>query len=102
MKKEMSEQAKRDFARYQREAHAMQSGVAMKMNYDAKDMEPKHLRVGVNSAMVDSSALAGLLIEKGIITEDEYAKALADGMQRERENYERELADRLGKKVTLR
>ena len=69
--------------RYQRAAHAMQSGVAMEMNHRAQPTEPKHLRVGVNSAMCDSSALARLLINKGLITHDEYTKAITDEMRRE-------------------
>lgn len=31
--------------------HAMQSGVAFKINIDPGETMPKHLRVGVNSAM---------------------------------------------------
>ncbi len=87
--------------RYQAAAHAMQSGVAMEMNYDSKSTQPKHLRVGVNSALVDSSALAELLITKGIITEDEYLDAIAAGMEREAESYRARLQDRLGTSITL-
>lgn len=70
-----------DRERYRQAAHAMQSGVAFKK--DKKDQEPKHLRVGVNAAMVDHSALVHLLIEKGVITEAEYTKRAADAMERE-------------------
>ena len=35
--------------RYTAALHGMQSGVAMKMNYDVAETTPKHLRVGVNS-----------------------------------------------------
>ena len=82
--------------RYTAAAHAMQSGVAMKMNYDAAETTPKHLRVGVNSAMAEHGALARLLISKGVITEDEYAEAVADGMEREAKLYEDELRQRFG------
>ena len=87
--------------RYKAAAHAMQSGVAMEMNYDSKSTQPKHLRAGVNSALVDSSALAELLITKGIITEDEYLDAIAAGMEREAESYRARLQDRLGTSITL-
>jgi hypothetical protein len=82
--------------RYAAAAHAMQSGVAMKMNYDPNSTTPKHLRVGINSAMSDHGALARLLITKGVITEDEYLEAVADGMEREAAMYQDELRQRLG------
>jgi hypothetical protein len=82
--------------RYEAAAHAMQSGVAMEMNYDTGPTDPKHLRVGVNSALVDSSALAGLLIAKGVITEDEYLEAITAGMEREAEDYQARLRQRFG------
>jgi len=78
-----------DVRRYQAAVHAMQSGVAFLMNLDPAETQPKHLRVGVNSAMVDSSALAKLLIDKGVVSEEEYAQAIADGMEREVESYKR-------------
>lgn len=90
-----------DIDRYKAAAHAMQSGVAMKMNYDPNDTTPKHLRVGVNAAMVESAGLARLLVEKGIITFEEYHKAIADEMERERDRYVAYLEERLGTKVTL-
>lgn len=77
-----------DKERYLIAAHGMQSGVAMMMERDVKETSPKHLRVGVNSALSDQSALAGLLIAKGIITEEEYVKAIADAMERERDRYQ--------------
>ena len=79
----------------------MQSGVAMEMNYDAGSTEPKHLRVGINSAMCDQAALVRLLMEKGIITQAEYTAAITDEMNREVERYEATLSARLGSKVTL-
>ncbi len=81
--------------------HAMQSGVAMKMNIDPKETEPKHLRVGVNSAMCDQAALARLLIEKGIITQPEYETAIAAEMEREVARYEAWLRERIGPNITL-
>lgn len=85
-----------DRERYQRAAHAMQSGVAFEMNHDPKPTSPKHLRVGVNSAMVDSAAIAGLLIEKGVFTLEEYEKAIANQMEAEAESYERRAIERTG------
>jgi 2-polyprenyl-6-methoxyphenol hydroxylase-like FAD-dependent oxidoreductase len=81
----------KDNERYEEAAHAMQSGVAMMMNFDPSETTPKHLRVGVNSAMSDVAGVARLLISKGIITEDEYVAALADEMERERDRYARQI-----------
>lgn len=82
-------------------AHAMQSGVAAKMHHEPDDTTPKHLRVGVNSAMVEHSALVQLLIAKGIITEEEYYEALIKAMQDEVTQYETELTQILGRLVKL-
>lgn len=90
-----------DVERYTAAAHGMQSGVAMTMNYDPGETEPKHLRVGVNSAMVGQQALATLLIDKGYFTEDEYHAAIADAMESERDKYQAELSERLGTDVRL-
>lgn len=99
----MSEQ---DIQRYRAAAHAMQTGVAVKMEHDPSgETTAKHLRVGVNSAMVDTAALAELLVEKGIFTEDEYHAALARAMERERDLYQQWVNDHFdgpnGPQVTL-
>lgn len=82
-------------------SHAMQSGVAFLMNHDRSETDPKHLRVGVNSALVDSGALGGLLIKKGIITEEEYFQALTETMSADVESYSRKLEKVTGKKIIL-
>lgn len=89
-------------ARYHKALHAMQSGVNAEMQLGiAKDTTPKHLRVGVNSAMIESAALALLLIEKGVITELEYFRALAKAAEREQASYEKSLSAATGKRITL-
>jgi hypothetical protein len=60
----------------------MQTAVKLQQGRQGEDT-PSGLRVGVNSAMVNDVALATLLIEKGIITEDEYEGAIADAMETE-------------------
>jgi hypothetical protein len=89
---ETVEQAK---ARYLAAAHAMQSGVAMAMNYDASQTDPKHLKVGVNSALVTASAIVHLLIAKGVITEAEYFIGLANLMEDERDSYAKIIEEHL-------
>lgn len=83
--------------------HAMQSGVAFKMNYEPDgETIPKHLRVGINTAMSDHGALVALLIEKGLITEDDYCDKLIEFMEREVASYQQEIAELTGANITLR
>jgi hypothetical protein len=86
--------------RYAAAAHAMQSGVAMDMESDPSGSKgattPKHLRVGVNSAMVTDEGLATLLIAKGVITLDEYTEAVTVAMEAEQARYEQLLTERFG------
>ena len=88
-------------ARYKAAAHAMQTGVAFTMDSNPSETSPKHLRVGVNSAMVEHGALAHLLMQKGIITEVEYLESLADFMEKERDSYLKILKDRGYDNITL-
>lgn len=90
-----------DRQRYLDAAHAMQTGVAMTMNHDPGSTQPKHLRVGVNSAHVSLAALVKVLIDKGVLTLDEYEAANADQMQTEADGYRNALSERLGAKVDL-
>ncbi len=87
--------------RYLAAAHAIQSGVAGVMNYDSHEVLPKHLRTGINISMCDSSSLAKLLIDKGIITKEEHMKALADGLEEEKVRYEQRLSTRYGTSFKL-
>lgn len=81
--------------------HAIQSGVAMMMEADSKETNPKHLRVGINSALCDTAALARLLITKGIITEEEYVMAVTEEANQEVKRYEKRLSEKYGRKVEL-
>jgi hypothetical protein len=86
---------------YTDKCHAMQTGVAMKMAIDPGETSPKHLRVGVNSAMCDQAALARLLVNKGVITQQEYEAAVTDEMGREVARYQTWLTEHVGQKVRL-
>lgn len=88
---------------YEAAMHAMQSGVAAKMNIELNETEPKHLRVGVNSAMIDTAAIVRLLVEKSVFTYDEFAEALRLEANREVDKYEDWLRERHGNdNITLR
>lgn len=88
-------------ARHERASHAMQSGVAVEQGRGSDDGSPKHLRVGINVALVDHAALVKLLIDKGLISEVEYAEVTADGMEREVARYEERISRATGSRVTL-
>jgi hypothetical protein len=81
--------------------HGMQAGVALDETHDPKNMTPKHLRVGINAAMSDAGGLAKLLIDKGLITEEEYLTAITESAEREHKTYEAAYSKRFGKKITL-
>lgn len=82
--------------------HAVQSGVAYSMNIPGdKACEPKHLRVGVNASLIDTAAIADLLIQKGIFTKEEYLESLCKFAQNDVDTYEKELSDHFGTSVKL-
>jgi hypothetical protein len=81
--------------------NAVQSGVAFSVAKGEGDTSPKHLRTGVNLAMVEHAALTELLIEKGLITYEEFLTALVKKTREEEEKYEDNLSVVYGKKVTL-
>ena len=87
---------------YRSACHAMQTGVAFELERDPSSGTPKHLRVGVNSALVNDAALVRLLVAKGIITDAEYAQAVTDEMNREVERYQDRIRQNYGINITLR
>lgn len=98
----MSDRAEQARLRWERATHAMQTGVATEMELGMPSAtEPKHLRVGVNTALCDHGGLVRLLIVKGVITEEEYLEAIADEMEKEAARYTDHIEKALGRKVTL-
>ena len=96
--KETIEQAQQ---RYMHHAHRVQAGIGMLLELDPSSATPKHVRTGINTGKVEAGALVDLLVQKGIITSEEYVIAVADAMQREADRYEQELSEKLGGKITL-
>lgn len=96
----MSDQIEKIKEEYRNLCHAMQTGVGFSEPF-AGDMTPKHLRVGINSALCDSAALAGLLMKKGIFTELEYYTALRDMMKAEVQRYTDQLQGHYNRPVKL-
>lgn len=83
--------------------HAIQSGVAMELNdgLDAAGATPKYLRVGVNTALCETSALGRLLIQKGLITWPEYYESMATELEREKQRYKDRLKKRYGGRMEV-
>jgi hypothetical protein len=54
--------------------HGVQTAILYDMhnNEEHKATEPKHLRVGVDMSKSDMLGLVSLLMDKGVITEEEY------------------------------
>lgn len=97
--------SRQDEDRYNAALHAMQTGVMYQMEPGGNPDEttPKHLRVGVNSALISSGAIAKLLMDKGVFTMDEYEAALADMAERDVASYTKLVRVQLGiQNVTLR
>lgn len=88
--------------------HAIQSGVAQEIDLDRREgrkegsSSPKHLRVGINSALCSHAGLVKVLFDKGIITEEEYQQSVLDLLRREKASYETMLSARFGTKIELR
>ena len=90
-----------DVDRYEAALHAVQSGVLFDHQLGSDDGSPKHLRVGITSAMIQSTTLVRLLVDAGAFTRADWWRALADEAHRERQRYEAQLSDRLGRPVSL-
>lgn len=87
--------------------HAMQTGVRYEIEKTLPNLPPdvqqhlKHLRVGINSAMCEVSAMLWVLVDKGLVTHEEYFLRLNRLLQQEVEMYEAKLTKLYGAKVTL-
>lgn len=70
--------------RYAAAMHGCQSAVAFLIAQGDSSATAKYLRVGLSGCLVDMSAIALLLIEKGAFTRLEYFKALARAAEQEK------------------
>ena len=70
--------------------HGMQS--AIEFGFGGADGNPKHkhLRVGINNALISHSALVQTLIQKGVFTEEEYFTNYVAALEAEVAGYEEE------------
>jgi hypothetical protein len=89
---------------YPEAMQAVQTGIAYEIELEGEagaGCSPKHLRVGISSGAVSQAAIASLLIEKGIITLDEYMTALTVVANKEAKCYEEILSKKLGREIKL-
>lgn len=69
---------------YEVAAHGVQSAIATDLAEGRTSaVEPKHLRVGVDMSKSDMLGLTCLLIDKGIISQDEYLEYMRLGANTE-------------------
>lgn len=83
--------------------HAMQTGVKLTLHRTLRadtdatvKRELKHLRVGINSALVETGALTKCLVDAGVITLADFMDARIELLQRDVESYEQKLGVKLG------
>jgi hypothetical protein len=86
---------------YQRLAHAVQSGIEYLKEYNPNLVNTKHLRTGIDLSKCEESALVRLLIEKGVITADEYFTKVNEVLKEEVKRSEKQLKDIIGTDITL-
>jgi hypothetical protein len=86
---------------YVRQGHAVQSGVAMRLQLDPTFATTKDMRTGIDTSKADMGGLVELLIQKGIFTDIEYMEAIVASMRAERERWEADIGARLGRPVSL-
>lgn len=90
--------------RYLAATKAMLEGVGLRMSgaeRGARETAPKHLRASINLARSDQSALVKLLIDKGVIGDEECQRAMTEAMEAEVERYEKTLSERIGRPIKL-
>lgn len=98
----MSDDTPRNDLSYEAALHGMQTGVQFELDKGSQATNPKHLRVGVNSTLINDAALVRLLIKKGVITMDEYAEEMRLEANRELDRYEDRILETYGVRVNLR
>ncbi len=82
---------------YKEAMHGVQSAIAYRIGRGEDLATSKHLRVGVDSAMVTDAALARLLIKKGVFTAEEYAEEIRLEANRELDRAEDQARAEMGR-----
>lgn len=85
-----------DIQRYLAALHAIQTGVATEHHQGSDDGSPKHLRTDIASCQISITALVGVLIDKGLLTLDEFQTLIADEAERVVGEYQDRINARYG------
>ncbi len=83
-------------------SHAIQTGIMHYFHLRPDASQPKHLRVGIYTAKAEHYGLARLLMEKGVITVEEYEAAILRSLEEEKERYEQDLTELMGGKTRIK
>ena len=86
---------------YLRLCHAIQTGIVHIIDSGGNLAEPKHLRTGIDITKCEQGALAELLMDKGLITKEEYQEKILKYLRLEVEVTEELLSKVSGVKITL-
>lgn len=87
--------------RYLALSHAIQTGVGHLQERGLLPDNRKHLRVGINMALIDSAAIHKVLVDKGICTQSELWEALISLMEEEVKRYEKKLSEHYQANIKL-
>lgn len=87
---------------YEEAGHGIQSAIAFAMGQDKNFTAPKHLRVGIDLTKSNIMGLVSLLVDKGIITHDEYHETLRLAANSELARYEDYVDKTYGVKADFR
>lgn len=78
---------------YEDALHGVQTAIQFELDTKASQTtEPKHLRVGIDSAHISDAAIVRLLLKKGVITQAELDESLRIQANDELAHYERQHA----------
>ena len=84
---------------YEEAAHGVQSAIKYRMEHSLTPAtEPKHLRTGIDMSKADQLGLTQLLIDKGIITSDEYCEYMRLAANQELHMHEEQIRTLTGLK----
>lgn len=87
--------------RYENAAHGIQAGLDFEANSGGTAHAPTHLRINTALTKLDLESLVKLLISKGVIDAEDFAKFAADELEEAKAALETRLSAALGKKIIL-
>jgi hypothetical protein len=98
----LSEKEERLLARSNELMHAIQSGIAYNMQLDPNgETSAKHLRVGVNNALIQHAALIRVLCDSHVILLEKYLEVYVALLEDEKKSYEAQLTTMYGRNIKL-